>query len=604
MIRIRVVHSTSFLLSRDRIAQVQDIFRHSFPSLAKYADTIPSLLYDPLRHGYSSALLVAEAALGRVDAFALVLHFPATQTCFLDFIATRPGVHGNGVGSALYEAVREYAQGLNATALYLEVQPDLSELTPDAGELDEARQRIRFYERYGVRAVENRAYSLPVGDPSTTALLLYDGLGQTEPLAKTAIQAAIEMIFARRFRQVTNPDYVHQILEAFDDPVRFRPMRYVKAIHQTRRSPHALSSQLYACVFTAKHELHHVRERGYFERPIRAEAIQETVNTLGMFASLAPREHRDTWLMAVHEPSFVHYLRTVCTTLKQPRPVYPDTFPIRRLAQRPKELAVQAGYYCLDSGTPLYPNAYRAARAAVDTALTAADEIFSGRRLAYAVCRPPGHHAGKRFYGGFCYFNNAAIAAHYFSTEAKVAILDLDYHHGNGTQDIFYDRADVLTLSIHGHPDYSYPYFSGYKDETGTGAGLAANHNFPLPPKTQEKQYLSALDRALDIMARWKPDVIVVGLGFDILKGDPTGTFMLGPDIFSDIGQRLISLSRPLLIIQEGGYNVRNIRRGTELFFNGCRAAEASSTAASSTAASLTAASLTASWPPAKSRAR
>lgn len=576
MIRIRVVRSTSFLLSRDRIAHVQDIFRQSFPSLATYADTIPSLLYDPLRHGYSSTLLVAEAALDRVDAFALVLHFPEIQTCFLDFIATRPGIRGNGVGSAVYEAVREYAQGLNATALYLEVQPDLPELTPDPDELRQARQRIRFYEQYGVRVVVNRAYSLPVGTPPSTALLLYDGLGRTGLLTKAEIQAAVQTICTRRFRQIADADYVRQILEAFDDPVRFRPIRSIRTPPQLRRSPHLQSSQLYACVFTPKHELHHVRERGYFERPIRVEAIQETVNALGLFIRLSPREHRDTWLLAVHEPGFVHYLRRVCTTLKQARPVYPDTFPIRRLARRPKELAVQAGYYCLDAGTPLYPHAYRSARAAVDTALTAADEIFSGRRLAYAVCRPPGHHAGKRFYGGFCYFNNAAIAAHYLSTEAKVAVLDLDYHHGNGTQDIFYDRADVLTLSIHGHPDYSYPYFSGYKDETGTGAGLNANHNFPLPPRTQDKQYLSTLDRALDLVASWKPEVIVVGLGFDILKGDPTGTFLLGPDIFHHIGRRLIGLARPLLVIQEGGYNVRNIRRGTELFFSSCQTAEVS----------------------------
>jgi acetoin utilization deacetylase AcuC-like enzyme len=260
----------------------------------------------------------------------------------------------------------------------------------------------------------------------------------------------------------------------------------------------------------------------------------------------------------------------VCSRLKEGRPVYPDTFPIRRPDRRPKQLAVQAGYYCLDTGTPLYKGAYVAARASVDTALTAADEILAGRALAYAVCRPPGHHAGKRFFGGFCYFNNAAIAAQRLANSAKVAVLDLDFHHGNGTQDIFYEREDVLTVSVHGHPDHAYPYFSGFESETGEGAGLGSNRNFPLPAGTEGDRYLRSLDSALEIIDRAGSEVIVLSLGFDVMRGDPTGTFALSSDVMRRIGARLVATGLPLLVVQEGGYNLRNIRSGSAAFFRGC----------------------------------
>jgi acetoin utilization deacetylase AcuC-like enzyme/GNAT superfamily N-acetyltransferase len=575
VIRLRVVQGTHFLLSRDRMTQVQGIFRETFPQLADYADRIPSLLREPVRHGYRSVLLVAEGALGRVDAFALLMHFYEVESSFLDFIATRPGLRGTGVGGALYEAVREYCQAIGAKALYMEVQPDEPNLTPDPAKLEEVRKRIRFYERYGVRVIENAAYSAPVGDPPTAALLLFDGLGRTDPLRPDEVRRAVEKILTRRFRYVADPQYVRRVIDSFhDDPVRFRPFRYARAKEPPPAVKTRRLSGAYALVSTPKHEIHHVRERGYFERPIRVGAIRESLGPTGLFTPVVPREHGEKAILAVHDAGFVHYLRSVCTRLKAKRPVYPDTFPIRRPDRRPKELPVQVGYYCIDTGTPLYPNAYAAARAAVDTALTAADEILSGRRLAYAVCRPPGHHAGRRFYGGFCYFNNAAIATQYLSFEARTAVLDVDFHHGNGTQDIFYERDDVLTVSIHGHPDYSYPYFSGYADETGHGKGLGFNRNLPLPPKTDDTKYLSAFGRAMEVIARFAPEVLVVCLGFDVLKGDPTGTFLLRPPALRILGRRLIESGPPVLVVQEGGYNIRNVKRGSAEFFIGCAEAD------------------------------
>jgi acetoin utilization deacetylase AcuC-like enzyme/GNAT superfamily N-acetyltransferase len=577
MIRIRVIHGSASFVSKERLGQVQELFRLIFPELAAYADRIGEILRDPIRCGYRLAILVAEGATGRVNGFALVEHFPQANCCFLDFIGVRPDIRGGGIGGALYEAAREYCQQIGATGLYLEVDPDVPELTPDPARLEAARKRVRFYEQYGVRVIDAPAYSEPVGSPPTTALLLYDGLGRMAPLSLADVRRSARAILTHRFGHAIDTDHLRHVVDSFrDDPVRLRPFRYVRqageAAAVTQRRPGTPWVLAFALVSTPKHEIHHVRERGYFERPVRVKAIQEGIGSSGLFANVSPRPHGEKPILAVHDGQFVHHLQTVCSKLKEGRPIYPDTFPIRLPERRPKELPVQAGYYCIDSGTPLYRGAYVAARAAVDTALTAADEILAGRRLAYAVCRPPGHHAGRRFYGGFCYFNNAAVAARYLDSESKTTILDIDFHHGNGTQDIFYATSGVLTVSIHGHPDYAYPYFTGYEDETGTGDGLGPNRNFPLPPQTDAQKYLRTFDRAVKQIEAFKPDVLIVALGYDILQGDPTGTFSLKPDTLREMGSRLVAMGLPVLVVQEGGYHLRNIRRGSAAFFAGCAA--------------------------------
>ena len=570
MIKIHAIHGGAFLLSRDRLAQVQEIFRLTFPDLAGYEDRIPALLRDPLRFGYRSALLVAEGAVARVDGFALLMHFAAAECALLDFIGVRPGIRGSGIGGALYEAAREYCQRMGAKALYLEVQPDLPELTPDPKLLEESRKRVRFYENYGGRVVEGTAYSTPAGDPPTVGMLLYDGLGNPSPPDRRDARQAVQMILTRRFGHIVDPEYVRRVVDSFqDDPVRLRPPYSSRNKKEGGVTSARLGSP-FAMVTTPNHQVHHVQERGYFERPVRVDTIQQALGGSGLFTPTKPRNYGEKPVLAVHDADFVHFLQAICSKLKEGRPVYPDTFPVRRPDRRPKEVPVQAGYYCIDTGTPLYRNAYVAARAAADTALTAADEVLAGNMLAYAVCRPPGHHAGKRFHGGFCYFNNAAIAAHYLSGHAKTAVLDVDFHHGNGTQDIFYARSDVLTISVHGHPDYSYPYFSGYEHETGTGAGLGFNRNFPLPPQTEQPAYLRTFERALELIEQFKAEVIVLSLGFDIVRGDPTGTFLLPPGVLRAMGKRLVRSGLPVLIVQEGGYNLRNIRRGSQAFFTGC----------------------------------
>jgi acetoin utilization deacetylase AcuC-like enzyme len=326
-----------------------------------------------------------------------------------------------------------------------------------------------------------------------------------------------------------------------------------------------------ALVVNEGHEIHHVRERGYVESPVRVRRIAEALKEVGLCHQIRVRHFPDEHVLAVHDPEFVAYFKRVCKRLGD-ESAYPYVFPIRNQERRPHDLATRAGYYCIDTFTPLNQNAYLAARRAVDCALTATDEILEGRRLAYALVRPPGHHAERGAFGGFCYFNNAAIAAHRLSHEGTVAILDIDYHHGNGQQQIFYRRRDVLTLSIHGHPSFAYPYFTGFADERGEGPGEGFNINVPLPEAVDGKRYLEELRSALQKINRFGPSFLVVALGLDPAKGDPTGTWSLGAADFERNGLEIGRLGLPTLVIQEGGYRIRSLGRNAVHFFRGLTA--------------------------------
>ncbi len=570
MIRVRVIQSNISVISLDLIEQVKDIFRLSFPEVADYAEKIPFLLKDPVSEGYSTSLIIFEKSMGVVEAFAMVIHFPVISSSFLDFFATRPGVRGSGIGGNLYESVQEHCLQNGSRSLYIEVQPDDPSQTMDADKLAESIKRIKFYEQYGARVIISDEYAAPVGIPPTNAYLMYDGLGNNKPLTCNQLKSAVGMILTRRFAKAIDPEYFKNVIESFNyEYVRFREPLVKKSAETISSKKTSRIENKYPLIKNHKHVLHHVKERGYFERPVRIDAILNAVSKTDIFKVINPREHGEKPILEVHDREYVYYLRSVCAKIKEGQPLYPDTFPIRRPDRRPKVLPVQAGYYCLDTSTPLYRNAYIAAISSVDTALTGADEILAGTRLAYSVCRPPGHHAGRRFYGGFCYLNNAAIAASYISKHTKTAIIDLDFHHGNGTQDIFYNRSDILTISIHGHPDYSYPYFSGFENETGEGEGIGFNFNFPLEPGTENTKYIKILRKALDIIRSFGTEVIIVCLGFDILKGDPTGTFNLSVNDFKVVGQVLAGQKKPVLVIQEGGYNLRNLGSGAIAFFSG-----------------------------------
>ncbi len=342
-------------------------------------------------------------------------------------------------------------------------------------------------------------------------------------------------------------------------------------------------------VYTPAHLLHNPDTEVQFgiplpmyEVPQRAEAIRRALEADGGFELVAPTEHGVAPVQAVHDPAMVRYLeqawrdwRTAYTT---PQAI-PDTVlhPALREgmgpAPEPRGPLARLGYWCFETMNPIVPGTYQAARWAVDVALTAADLVVEGERAAYGLCRPPGHHAPRAAFGGYCFFNNAAIVAEDLvrRTGEPVAVLDVDYHHGNGTQQIFYARADVLYVSLHGHPDRAYPYFAGFEDETGAGAGEGANLNLPLPAGCTDGQYLEALDRALDRIAAHGGSLVVVSLGFDTYGQDPIADFALTTPTYHEVGRRVAALGRRLVILQEGGYflphlgaNAVNWLRGAE----------------------------------------
>ncbi|MCB9683478.1 MAG: histone deacetylase family protein [Alphaproteobacteria bacterium] len=571
MFRIRRLFDDTLPLDAREIAQVQDILRARFSAVRDDEITnLPARLRDPVKYGWRYLLFVADDLRGQVRGFALIAHDPKLEFVYLDWIASGNGAAGGGVGGALYERVRDEAKALRARGVLFECLPDTKGDVSDA-ELKENAARMRFYERYGARPIVNNDYREPVGDTPDPGLpyLMLDPL-DGEPLGSARAQRVVAAILERKYAYLCPPDYVARVAASFrDDPVQLRPFRYVKPGAASPSSETPRADMLVDLVVNEQHDVHHVRDRGYVEAPVRVRAILRELEPSGLFRRVEARSFPDRHIRAVHDGAFVDYLKRVCAGIPPERSVYPYVFPVRNAARPPKELSVRAGYYCIDTFTPLNANAYLAARHAVDCTLTAADAVLSGRRLAYALVRPPGHHAERATFGGFCYFNNGAVAAHYLSQHGRVAMLDVDYHHGNGQQDIFYERADVLTVSLHGHPSFAYPYFSGFADEKGRGAGEGMNVNFPLPETLDGAGYRTALRKAVGEVRRFSPNFLVVALGLDPAKGDPTGTWTLAPVDFRRNGEIIGALRLPTLVVQEGGYRTRSLGNNARSFFEG-----------------------------------
>ena len=299
----------------------------------------------------------------------------------------------------------------------------------------------------------------------------------------------------------------------------------------------------------------------YLENPDRAERILSMLRAKDWAEITSPEEFGLEPILAVHDADYVDFLHTAYDEWKQEKADYektallPAIFPPQGCSRRPKSILGRAGTYMFDLSAPIVDGTFRAALGSANCALSGAKAIQAGELAAFALCRPPGHHAGKSYCGGYCYLNNAAIAAHWLSAVKKVAILDIDYHAGNGTQDIFYERGDVLTISIHANPDFEYPAFCGYADETGAGPGSGLHRNFPLPAGTDDEHYLSTLDEATDLIQSFDPEYLVLSAGMDLYTGDPLGSFKVTSAGIQEIGSRIAKLDLPTLIVLEGGYN-------------------------------------------------
>ena len=331
-------------------------------------------------------------------------------------------------------------------------------------------------------------------------------------------------------------------------------------------------------VASERHRLHEPpyevtggRQVPAYEVPARGEAILAALGQDGRFRVEEPREFGTAPILAVHEAGLLRYLETAWDEWRRggtgQDAIVPDTLLHARLragmaeAPEPTSPCGRSGYWCFDTATPIVAGTYAAARAAVDVALSAGDLVLAGERVAYGLCRPPGHHATATMFGGYCYFNNAAVVAAWLASRGAgpLGILDLDFHHGNGSQQIFYARADVAYASLHADPRGTYPYFSGHADETGAGPGEGWNRNLPLPPGTDAVAYGSALDRALSWLDERARGPLVVSLGMDTHERDPIGSFRLTTEDYATLGARVAALGRPLVVLQEGGYHVATL---------------------------------------------
>ena len=571
MIRIRRIYDNILPVNKNTLSQVQEILRSRFSAIdPREIDTIAEKLRNPFKQRFRTILFVAESIKDKVRGFAMLLHEPEIRFTYLDWLATASDRGGAGIGGALYDRLRQESLALKVDGLFYECSPDDATDCPDPAERKLNQARLRFYERYGARPIIDTSYESPV-KPEDTGMphLVFDDLGTGRPLRRNYARQVVRAVLERKYAAYCPADYVTRVVASFrDDPIHLRPFRYVKP-EAVIRAVESRSVEQIALIVNDRHDIHHVHERGYVESPVRVKRILKVLEPSGLFAAVEPRPFADKHLTAVHDADFTGYLKRACAAVPAGKSLYPYIFPLRNKTRPPKEPSVLSGYYCIDTFTPINANAFLAARRSVDCALTAAREILDGRRMAYALIRPPGHHAERRSFGGFCYFNNNAIAAQYLCVHGKVAILDVDYHHGNGSQDIFYRRSDVLTVSIHGHPKFAYPYFCGFDEERGEGEGEGFNLNIALPEAVDGEKYRKALEHALRRIEQFRPQFLVVGLGLDPAKGDPTGTWSLAVRDFRANGHMIGELGLPTVVIQEGGYRTQTLGKNALAFFRG-----------------------------------
>lgn len=337
----------------------------------------------------------------------------------------------------------------------------------------------------------------------------------------------------------------------------------MKIFHNTAHHRHAGRQEMFRGRLVDCHEV-----PGRLQHVLN-ELARRPVGTLSL-----PPEHLplDAALQRVHSSDYLAFLASAWDewVALDPRNADCDALPsVWPLAARhsfrtdapPQNFAARLGQYAFDSGTPLMTGSWQAALHGAACALAAAQAVLAGTPSAFALTRPPGHHAGPAFMGGYCFLNNAAIAAQALRDGglAQVAVLDVDYHHGNGTQTCFYERDDVFTASIHGDPRTEYPFFLGHADERGAGAGEGFNLNIPLPRGTGPERWFAALDQALRAVADFAPQALVVPLGLDTFEGDPIAGFTLRSRDYLRMGQTLASLKLPTVITFEGGYAVEEV---------------------------------------------
>jgi acetoin utilization deacetylase AcuC-like enzyme len=316
-----------------------------------------------------------------------------------------------------------------------------------------------------------------------------------------------------------------------------------------------------------------------YETPRRAEEIHAAMTRFEIGPIESPASFSRQAITRVHCAGYVDFLEHVFeqwTALGRTGEATAQTWAVRgmRNDRVPESLDGRIAHYSFDATTPITAGTWEAAKGSADAALTAAERVATaGDAAVFALCRPPGHHAATDYFGGYCFLNNAAIAAQHLRDQGatRVGIIDIDYHHGNGTQLIFYARRDVPFVSIHATPATDFPYFLGYADETGAGEGEGFNRNLPLPRGTDWNTWNAALESACEWIGRCGIEAVVVSLGVDTFAGDPLASFRLSSEDYLLVGRRLARLRMPTVLVMEGGYaldhiglNVANVLLGYE----------------------------------------
>ena len=326
-------------------------------------------------------------------------------------------------------------------------------------------------------------------------------------------------------------------------------------------------------VYTERHRLRNAKTELFggqlvepFERPKRIDTILDRLRARRLGSIIPPREYGLDPILRVHDAEYTNFLRNCWrdwTVAGHGGEALPTAWPSRRMNRMvpPRDIEGRIGYYCLAAETSISDGTWEAALAAASVALTGAAILSEGATAVFALCRPPGHHAAVDMFGGYCFLNNAAIAAQFLrdAGTTRIAILDIDFHHGNGTQQIFYRRGDVHFASIHGDPMDTFPYYLGGADETGEADGDGANANYPLPPGTGYRDWSEALADALARIRSLGPDALVISLGVDTYKADPISFFCLESEDFLRVGESIGAMRLPTLFVMEGGYALQEI---------------------------------------------
>ena len=324
--------------------------------------------------------------------------------------------------------------------------------------------------------------------------------------------------------------------------------------------------------FPDKHREHNPPFEGYtsegnlpaLEVPERADRVLNVLREKEWAKICSPLDLNLEPILSIHSLDYLTYLKNAYADWEKYSPVNGMAFIPGTFGIDPKDVVTgavpeEAGFFLMDTTVGITPGTYPAALQSAFAALSGAQEIETNKTTAFALCRPPGHHAGHNICGGYCFLNNAAIAAHWLSKRGKVVILDIDFHAGNGTQEIFYDRSDIQMVSLHADPAREYPRYAGSEDEIGVGKGEGYHKNIPLPAGVGDKEYLTVLEEALNLLDSNSPTYLVVSAGMDIYIEDPLGDFNITRQGIQEIGKLISELRLPTLIVMEGGYHLPSI---------------------------------------------